>query len=182
MPSARSVAVRYAKALFGLAEEAGQIAPIGDDLERLVDLADQSTELADVLLRPLHPADQRRAVLRAVAGQLGLSTTFANFCEFLIEQRRSNQLAAIREEYLRLAEAAAGRVRGAVVSATPLSQGQVDALRGALSIRTGRSVELDVSVDPELLGGVVARVGDLVFDGTLRSRLDGLRADLIGRT
>ncbi len=181
MASAKAAATRYAKALFGLAQEAGEVSQIAEDLDRLLALADQNPELADVLLRPLYPAEQRRAVLRSVSEQLGLSTTFSNFCQFLIEQRRSHGLKTIRDEFQRLAEAAAGRVRGEVVSAAPLSKTQVDALRDVLSARTGRSVELDVTVDPALLGGVVARVGDLIFDGTLRSRLDGLRADLIGR-
>lgn len=181
MATAKAAAFRYAKALFGLAQEADRVTAIGEDLDRLVALTEQNAELADVLLRPLYPADQRQAVLRAVAAKLELSTTFTNFVEFLIEQRRTRELTTVRDEYERLAEAAAGRVRGAVVSAAPLSKSQVDALRGALSARTGRDVDLEVSVDPGLLGGVVARVGDLVFDGTLRSRLDGLRADLIGR-
>ncbi len=181
MPSARAVAARYAKALFSLADEGGKITEIGEDLDRLAELSEQHPELAGVLMRPLYPADERRSVLRAVASQLELSETFANFVQFLIEQRRSQELGPIREEYRRLAEAAAGRVRGEVVSAAPLTEPQVAALRDALSERTGRSVDLEVSVDPALLGGVVARVGDLVFDGTLRSRLDGLRSDLIGR-
>ncbi len=181
MPAAKPVAARYAKALFALAEEAGKIREIGEDLDRLTELAAHHPEFADVLMRPLHPAAERRAVLRGVAAELELSETFANFVQFLIEQRRSQELGPIREEYRRLAEAAAGRVRGEVVSAAPLSEQQVNALRDALSERTGRSVDLEVSVNPALLGGVVARVGDLVFDGTLRSRLDGLRADLIGR-
>ena len=102
MASAKAAATRYAKALFGLAEDAGEVSQIADDIERLVELGEQNPEFADVLLRPLHPAEERRAVLRAIAEQLGLSTTFSNFCQFLIEQRRSHQLSAIRDEYQRL--------------------------------------------------------------------------------
>lgn len=181
MPATQAAAARYAKALFGLAEESDQVTQIGEDLDRLVELSEGHPAFGDVLLRPLHPAGERRAVLRSVASQLELSPMFSNFCEFLIEQRRSHELAAIREAYQRLAEAAAGRVRGEVISASPLADEQVNALGTALSERTGRQVDLDVSVDPTLLGGVVARVGDLVFDGSLRSRLEGLRVDLIGR-
>ena len=181
MPSSQAAAARYAKALFGLATEAEQISEIGEDLDRLVALVDENPALGDVLLRPLYPAEERRAVLRSVAQQLELRPLFSNFVEFLIEQRRSQELGAIRDEFERLAEEAAGRIRGEVISASPLAEEQVQSLGRALSARTGREVELDVSVDPSLLGGVVARVGDLVFDGSLRSRLDGLRVDLIGR-
>ena len=106
MPSAKAAAARYAKALFALAEEAGTISEIGEDLDRLTQLSGQHSAFADVLMRPLYPAPERRAVLRAVAGQLELSDTFANFVQFLIEQRRSQELEPIREEYHRLAEAA----------------------------------------------------------------------------
>lgn len=181
MASARTVSLRYAKALFSLAEAAGHVEAVAGELDRVLEVADNHAEFDQVLSRPLHPASERRAVLAAVGRELSLSPIVANFCQFLIDQRRSQELRTIREEYVRLAEEAAGRVRGEVVSAAPLSDAQLDALRRSLSARTGRSVDLDVRVDPELLGGVVARVGDLMFDGSLRSRLEGLRSDLLGR-
>jgi F-type H+-transporting ATPase subunit delta len=81
---------------------------------------------------------------------------------------------------VRLAEEAAGRVRGEVVSATPLDPAQLDRIRSALARRLGRELDLAIRVDPALLGGLVARVGDLVFDGSLRTQLAQLRAQLTG--
>ena len=111
---------------------------------------------------------------------LGLSPLVANFCSYLIDQRRTRDLAVIRDEFVRLAEEAAGRVRGELVTAAPLDAAALDRVRGALKRRVGREIELSVRVDPELVGGLVARVGDLVFDGSLRSQLAQLRAQLTG--
>ncbi len=182
MPASRAAAQRYARALFGLAWEADQIATVRSDLQQLTRLTHQDAELGGVLLRPLYPAAQRRAVLRRLAERTGLSPLFTNFCQFLIDQRRTQELDAIRDEFEHLAETAAGRVQGEVTSAAPLSEEQLQRLRLLLSERTGLSVELTSSVDPSLLGGAIARVGGLVYDGSLRSRLDQLRAGLTGRT
>lgn len=181
MPASRAAAQRYAKALFGLAADAGQVGLVRRELDGLVELTAENSELRDVLLRPLYPAAQRRAVLGAIAGRLQLSPLFANFCQFLIDQRRTQELEVIRDEFERLAETAADRVAGEVTSAAPLTEAQLSQLRTLLAERTGRSVELNTKVDPALLGGAIARVGDLVYDGSLRSRLNQLRADLIGR-
>ena len=175
-----TAARRYAKALFGLASDEGRIEPVRQELDRLVDAMRESPPLREVLVRPLHPAPERRAALRAVAGRLSLSPLLLNFCSFLIDQRRTRDLEPIREQYALLAEEAAGRTRGEVVSAAPLAPAQLERLRAALSRRTGRSVDLSARVDPSLLGGVRAQVGDLVLDGSLRTQLDRLRASLTG--
>jgi F-type H+-transporting ATPase subunit delta len=171
---------RYARALFSLARDEGRIEAVRGELDLLVGALEAVPALRDVLVRPLHPAAERRAALVAVGERLGLSPLLRHFCLFLIDQRRTRDLAAIRDEYVRLAEEAAGRVRGEVVAAAPLEGAQLDRLRAALSQQLGRTVDLDVRVDPQLLGGVVARVGDLVFDGSLRTQLAQLRANLTG--
>lgn len=178
MAGSHGASVRYAKALFGLARETNQVTRAGDELGRLVEAMEQNRELRDVLERPLYPAADRRAVLRAVGDALGSSPLLTNFFQFLIDQRRTQDLSAICDEYARLAQEAAGRLSGEVVAAAPLSDDQLQTLRSALARRTGRDVDIEVRVDPTLLGGVVAKVGDLVFDGSLKSRLEQLRVDL----
>ena len=85
----------------------------------------------------------------------------------------------IREELERIANEAAGNVEAQVFAASPLAQAQLERLRRALMARTERDVQLRVSIDPSLLGGVIAKVGDLVFDGSLRTQLVQLRANLM---
>jgi F-type H+-transporting ATPase subunit delta len=180
MPARRPAAVRYAKALFGLAQETGRVDALRAELDALVGAIEKVPALADVFVRPIHPAGERRRAVAELAGPLGLSPLLANFCAYLIDQRRTRDLAAIRDEFVRLAEEAAGRVRGEVVTAAPLDGAQLDRVRGALARRLGRQIDLAVRIDPELVGGLVARVGDLVFDGSLRSQLAQLRAQLTG--
>jgi F-type H+-transporting ATPase subunit delta len=121
---------------------------------------------------------ERRAALRAVAQRLGSSATLQNFYAFLIDQRRLVDFATIRREFERLAAEAEGRTEGRIRSAQPLDDATRERIVAALSRRTGRQVSVQVEVDPSLIGGVVAQVGGLVFDGSLRTQLEQLRANL----
>jgi F-type H+-transporting ATPase subunit delta len=117
-------------------------------------------------------------VLQAVCERANSSAYVRNFYSLLIEHRRLVDFPAIREEYVRLADLAAGRTRAEVVTASPLGEAQRERLRRALDARTGMRVEIDARVDPSLIGGAIAKVGGLVFDGSLRTQLAQLRANL----
>jgi F-type H+-transporting ATPase subunit delta len=176
---AAATARRYARALFALAVEEGSVEEIRRELDALVALIERNDELSHAIFRPLHPAAERRRVLRTTCERLGTSATLQRFCAFLVDRRRVVELAEIRAAYAALADAAAGRVRARVVSATPLSAGQRERLRHALAVRTGHELDLETAVDESLLGGAVASVGDLVFDGSLRTQLEQLRTSLM---
>lgn len=179
MPASSATAARrYAKALFGIAKDDGTVAETGAELRALADLLAASPELSHALFRPLHPVAERRAVLRAVAEKLGTSETLQRFYSFLVDQRRLIDFADIHAEYDRLAAEAEGRTEGRITSARPLDDATRARLVQALSARTGRDVSVSVEVDPALIGGIVAQVGDLVFDGSLRTQLHQLRTNL----
>lgn len=169
---------RYSKALFALAQETGDIDQVRSELAKLSGVLEENQAFRDAIFRPLHPSAERRAVLTAICDQLGASGIVRNFCAFLIDQRRAIDFHAICAAYGELADRVAGRVRAQVVSANALRDDQRERLRGALAARTGQQVELDESVDPALLGGAVASVGGLVFDGSLRTQLQRLRTSL----
>ncbi len=169
---------RYARALFQLAREDGRVAEVREELSQLVELLEGSAELRAVLLQPVYPVAERRAVLEAVADRLGASPLLHHFYAFLIDQRRLVEFEGIQAEFERLADEEAGVVHGQLRSASPLSEEQLADIRRALAARTGRDVQLAVEVDPSLIGGVVAQVGDLLFDGSLRKQLEQLRAGL----
>ena len=173
-----AAARRYARALFALARETGRVPEVRSELDAMAELFDDNPALVRSLFRPLHPAAERRAVLGAVSDRIGASATVRNFYAFLIDQRRLVDFPGIHEEYGHLADAAAGRTRAAVVSAAPLREDQRERLRHALSARTGQEVELSETVDSSLLGGAIATIGGLVFDGSLRTQLSQLRATL----
>jgi F-type H+-transporting ATPase subunit delta len=169
---------RYARALFALASEEGRSDEVGQELDALADLLERNDELRNAIFRPLHPGAERRAALREVCDRIGSSAVVQNFCCLLVDQRRVVEFAAIRDAYAALADATAGRTRARVVSAAPLTRSQRERLQRALATRTGQSVALDVSVDPALLGGAVADVGGMIFDGSLRTQLERLRVGL----
>ena len=129
-------------------------------------------------MTPLYPVKERRAVLSSIAQAEGLSRLVTNFYSYLIDQRRLVDFSSIREEFTRLVDADSGLITAQVVSASPLDDQRRDRLQRALSERTGLDVRLEVEVDESLIGGVVANVGDLVFDGSIRAQLESLRANL----
>lgn len=169
---------RYAKAIFQLAQEAGTVDAVRAELTQFTETLDGSQELRDVLLRPLYPAAERRAVLNGLSDVTSASPLLRNFYTFLIDQRRLVDMSAIHEEYENLADELAGLMRATIRSASPLRPEQLDRLQAALSRKVGSDVELSVEVDPDLIGGLVAQVGDVVLDGSLRTQLTQLRASL----
>jgi F-type H+-transporting ATPase subunit delta len=169
---------RYARALFSLAQEEGGVASIRSELDDMAGLLAKNPDLRRRLFQPLHPAHERRQVLKSLCEQGHASQTIRNFFAYLIEQRRLVAFDAIRDEFNRLADEAAGRVRAQVRSASPLRDEQRAKLIDALARRTGKNIDLTVDVDPSLIGGAIATVGGLVFDGSLRTQLLQLRGTL----
>jgi F-type H+-transporting ATPase subunit delta len=171
---------RYARALFSLANEENRVAAVRDELRRFGAALEASPELQSVLLQPLHPAAERRRVLEALAEKLGASSLLRRFYAYLIDQRRLVGFAEIEAEFARLADEAAGRAKARVKTAQPLTAEQEARLARALAARAGRAVQLEIEVDPTLVGGLVAQLGDTVYDGSLKTQLVQLRSALVG--
>jgi F-type H+-transporting ATPase subunit delta len=173
-----AAAKRYARALFSIASEDGAVADVRAELDAMQKLLAETPELRQALFRPLHPVKERRAVLSGVCERAGSSPSVRRFLVYLIDQRRLIDFDAIAVEFGRLADEAAGRIQAEVVSASALPEAQRERLRAALARRTGREVDLAVAVDPSLIGGAIAKVGGIVFDGSLRRQLSQLRDTL----
>jgi F-type H+-transporting ATPase subunit delta len=173
-----AAARRYARALFSIASEDGAMESVRGELAAIGGLLEEHPELRNALFRPLHPVKERRAVLQQTAERVGSSPSVRNFLTFLIDQRRLVDFSGIRREYERLADDAAGRMQAEVVAASELPETQRERLRAALAQRTGREIDLVVKVDPDLIGGAIAKVGGVVFDGSLRTQLSQLRDTL----
>lgn len=169
-----AIARRYARALFGLGQERGDPAALLAEVEEITDTILDNPELRRVLLTPIHPRRERRGVVRELAVSLGLSDEVRASVMLLVDENRTALLPDIREGLKELVEEAAGRVKAQVSSARPLDAGQLEALRQALTRRIGAEVTIESEVDPSLIGGVVARVGGLLLDGSIRSQLDKL--------
>jgi F-type H+-transporting ATPase subunit delta len=173
-----SIARRYAKALFELAVEQGKVDAWSRTLLELKQSIDSSTELRDVLENPIYTRDQRRAIVGRLVTALGLEAEPANLLYLLGDRGRLAQLGAVVDGFGALADAKLGRLRARVTSAVPLDGAVARSISEKLARAAKAEVILDRVVDPELLGGVVAQVGNLTYDGSLRSQLEDLRKAL----
>lgn len=173
------VARRYARALFELASEEKQVEPVSTALTGLADNVEGSNELRSILESPRYTPEVKKAVLGGVAQRLAAPGVVQNLIAMLIDRNRLGQLRGIADEFEQMAERAAGRLRAEIISATPLPESYYDQLQKTLSEATGRQVTLHRRQDPSLIGGVVAKVGDTVFDGSIKNRLTDLRHQLL---
>jgi F-type H+-transporting ATPase subunit delta len=172
------VARRYARALLSLGLEDGRHEQLADELSQVLRTMRENRELGFLLENPGYSQEQRRAAVDALGMALALSPLLMKFLRFLVERQRTPDLAAIGRAYSALLDQQVGRVRATVTAAQPLSPEEVKKLRDTLASLTGRSVVLEAKTDPRILGGVVTQVGPTQYDGSLKTQLDKLRAEL----
>jgi len=173
-----SIARRYAKALYSLALEQNRVEPWSDALVALQAAIDGSPGLQDVLSNPAYGKEQRRGVVRGLAKAFALDEHPTSLLLLLADRNRLGYLEGIVRTFRELVDAKLGRVRAQVVTAVSLDAAAEKALAEKLARATKAQVIVERSVDPGVLGGVVARVGSLVFDGSIRSQLEALRREL----
>lgn len=174
-----SVSRRYARALFQMGSDNGRFEAYGNELGGIASMVSDSSELRQALINPVVKVSEKRSILQALLPRVGASAEVQRFVLLLLDRGRLTELSRIASDYQRLTDERLGRVRGTVTSATPLDGAAFEDIRQALAKRTGKQVILEAKVDPELLGGIVAQVGDLVLDGSLRSRLENLSRKLL---
>lgn len=176
-----SVARRYAQALIEIAAEAEATDAVRSDLERFEVLLDQAEALLRrTLCSPVFTTEERSAVLDVVLPRLGVHKLTSNVLHLVNDKGRMLAVSEIIDEFHALADERAGRVRVTVHTAEPLTS-QIEAeVRAALEAATGHTVVLQTLVDPELLGGMIARVGGKVYDSSLRTRLENIKQALLG--
>ena len=178
-PRIPSTARHYAKALAELAEEEGSYSRWAERLELLFRLV-QETDLGRALASPEYSTQQRRELAIAVISRVdGVDLLARNLLLLLITSRRTRMLSQIRAAYLELVERRQGRVSATVTTAVPLTSEQLERFGRELSQRAGREVRVASRVEGDLLGGAVVRVGDRVFDASLRTRLQQLRSRML---
>jgi F-type H+-transporting ATPase subunit delta len=176
--SANSVSARldaYARAILEIAIAEGYLAESEDELFRFARAFEASDELRMALSDPALPADRRMAVVEQLLPGASLATSRA-VASFIVGIGRGHDLPAIVDRFIALAAESRSHEVAEVRSAVALTDTQVADLAAALSRATGKRVEVKVVVDEKVLGGIVARVGDTVIDGSVRYRLDQLRA------
>jgi len=173
-----AIARRYAKALILIGREDGQAEKYREELEGFVGLLDTQPGLEQTLNNPLFEQSRRAGLLTTVLKSIDVSNIMRSFLKLLFSKQRFDQIRNISEYYGKFTDEFKGVVRADLVSATELSSDTFEQIRNALSKITGKDVVLEARQDPELIGGVVTRIGDLVLDGSIKTQLKNMRESL----
>ena len=173
-----TLAKRYARAILELANEQKLVERIGKELTEVGTLWSESQELRTVFANPAMTLTQRRALLTDIAARTGLSPLAKNSLLYLNDRGRLAALPDVARAYTALAELRGGAVRAEVTSATPLPEAYYAQLQRALEQTTGKKVTIERKTDAALIAGVVTRIGDKVYDGSIRTRLSDLKESL----
>jgi len=165
----------YAHALLAVAEAEGVVESVEEELLRFTGTLAKQNELRDTLTDIAVPAEQKQALLQDLLGEKASPHTLS-LLTFIVTSGRARDLRSIVDRLAEMSAAQRERAVAEVRTAVPLSREREQKLARALSKATGKNVEVHALVDPAVIGGVVARVGDQVFDGTIRRRLELARA------
>jgi F-type H+-transporting ATPase subunit delta len=164
----------YANAFLEVARAEGRLTDIEDELYRFARIYAGSDELRMALTDPVLPAEQRVAIIDDLLGRKALRASVA-LVDMVVAAGRVDELPRIVDRFVEQAAQLREHEMAEVRSAVPLTPEQQRRLAEALGRATGKRIELRVMVDPTVMGGLVARVGDFVIDGSVRTRLDQLR-------
>ena len=167
----------YARALFEVARAEGTLDEVEDELFRFARSYENSEELRTALTDDLIPAARRQTIVEDLLGGKATPTT-VQLVSMIVAGGRARDLPAIVDRLVQRAAESKDAAVAEVRSAVALTSDQQDRLRAALANATGRNINLKVVVDPSVLGGLVATVGDTVIDGTVRTHLDQLKSRL----
>ncbi|MCF6273109.1 MAG: F0F1 ATP synthase subunit delta [Rhodobacteraceae bacterium] len=166
---------RYAIALFQIAKAAKSLAAIEADLDSLQGALDESADLRDVITSPLLSREEQGKALRALTDKMGLGADVSNTVALMAENRRLDVLPAMISQVKALAADDRGEVSADVIAAKALTEKQSTALAAALKKSVGKDVKVNVTVDKDLIGGLIVKVGSLMIDSSLRSKLNNLQ-------
>lgn len=176
----RAAAARYAKALFDVTLNEGDVQRVQDELQRFVDVLRVHDALATVLTNPAIPVERKRALVNALARRVGMtSRPLTKLMLLLADHDRLRLVPHVAAAYRDRLMDHQKIVRGEVTSAIPLGEDRLRSLQESLARATGRMVLLESRVDPAILGGIIARVGSTVYDGSVTTQLQKMKQALV---
>lgn len=176
--TSRALASRYARALFDVALQESEPSRVGAQLADVAQLVASHAELSRVLGHPAVPAKVKRGIVERLLPQLALDAPLGKMLLLLADRDRLVLLPEVAEQFHARLLQHQKVVEAHVTTAEPLTPDRADAIARGLAERTGRQVRLTTSVDPALIGGVVARIGSTVYDGSVTRQLERMRERL----
>lgn len=175
------LAKRYAKALFAIGKEDGKYEAYNEALQGVAGLFTTNPEVEDALTNPLYPIDIREKAMTAIVNSMQADKIMGNFLNLLVQKKRAVILPEIAEQFQIMVDEDKNISHGTVVSAVELNAELQSKVQDTLEKLTGKKVALTASVDPSIIGGIIAKVGDLVLDGSIRTQLASLKDSIKGR-
>ncbi|HWP43237.1 MAG TPA: ATP synthase F1 subunit delta [Blastocatellia bacterium] len=173
-----AVARRYAEALADVALAHNQLERIDAEVGAFAKMMDSNHELVDVFASPIIGQDDKRGVLDAIIDRTRPSQITANLLRTLLKHYRLQHLGAVYEQFRREINERMGLVVAEITTASPVGTGEQQMLSARLQQLTGKQVQLQFKTDPAIIGGVVTRIGSVVYDGSIRTRLEAIKQQL----
>lgn len=178
--SLQTVARRYASALADVVIERKEEREVQQEIDQWASMIEANPELKEVFANPTVVYDDKKKVLEALIARTRVRPTTASFLRVLLRNQRLAQLKDVAERFGQVLDERGGVVSANVTTATPLPENMKNTVREALSAATGRTVRVSFSTDETIIGGLVARIGSTIYDGSVQSRLDRLSEELAG--
>ncbi len=169
------IAARYATAVFDLAKETNKVKAVESDVSALEEALATSADLADLISSPVYTRDEQEGAIAAIAKQMKLSPMMGNTLRLMATKRRLFVLPALLVALREAIAADKGEVTAEVISAKALTKTQSDKLSKVLASNVGKDVSIKATVDENLIGGLVVKVGSKMVDTSIRSRLNSLQ-------
>ena len=174
------MAQRYATALFDLAREQGVLDNVASDLEGVGQLIDESADFRRMIASPVLTREEQGRAIASIAERAGVNDVTRKFLGVMAQQRRLFALPGCINAYQHMLSEHKGEITAEVVSAQPLNDEQLGSVRASIEQNVGRGVQLETSVDPALIGGLVVRVGSRMIDASLKTKLQQLEQSMRG--
>ena len=174
-----TIAKRYARAFFEIAEEEGKLENYYRELSGFCAIVEGNDDLKEFLANPIFDQAEKKSVIEEILKKTDISGITANFLKLLADKQRIVILGDIVESYRELMDGALKTVRVSVKTAFPLSPELIKKLQDGLEAQTGKEVHMTVAEDRSLLGGIVVRVGDTLYDNSIKTQLNNIR-NLLG--
>ena len=178
--SVQTMARRYASALADVVLERGEAAEVQTELVQWEEMIQTTPNLLEVLRNPTIALDQKRTVLNKLIERAKPRQTTVNFLKVLLQNQRLTNLAEINRKFAETLDERAGMVLATVTTARTVTENSQQQLQAKLTGLTGKKVRVDFATDPDLIGGVVTRIGSTVYDGSVRNQLQMIKEKMAG--
>ncbi len=178
--SLQTVARRYASALADVVIERKEEREVQQEIDQWASMIESNPELKEVFANPTVAYDQKQNVLEALITRTRVRPTTASFLRVLLRNQRLAELSNVAERFGHVLDERGGVVSASVTTARPLPEDTKNTVRQALTAATGRTVRVSFATDETIIGGLVARIGSTIYDGSVQSRLDRLSEELAG--